>query len=1007
MAQPPHLDLTHYDAALFDLDGVLTATAALHAECWKRAFDGLFAEHAQEPFDLERDYVAHVDGKPRRDGARDLLRARGLDAGDEQVGVVADRKQALVERALAAGGVEAYPGSLRWVRHLREAGVRTAVVSSSTNAHDVLRAAGIDGLFEVVVDGGVLEALELNGKPAPDGFLEAAARLGVSPARAVVVEDALAGVTAGAAGAFGLVVGVARTAESADLRRAGANIVVADLEELIPVEPPWQIVERCLDPERMAAQESVFAVGNGYLGIRGAPEEGAPSHDPGVILNGLHETWPILYPEDAHGLARVGQTIVNATDGSIIRLFIDDEPLDLSGAGLTRFERVLDLSTGVLSREVEWETPRGGRVLIRSRRLASLEDRHLGAMDYEVVALDEHVRIAICSELVTHAPGETADDPRRGKGFAEKVLVPVTACADGARAVLQLATRSSGLHMACGMEHHVDSASAVTVETTAEGDGARVVVLAELEPGASLRLSKFVAYHWAAQAPAGDLAARVDRTLDRARGQGYGAIEEQHRRHVAAFWRRSDIELSGAPDLQRSVRFNLFQLLQATARSEGLGVPAKGVTGRGYEGHYFWDTEIYVVPFLVHTDPRRAKQVLSFRCGMLDAARERARQVGHAGALYPWRTITGQEASAWYAAGTAQYHINADIAYALRHYTWVTGDLGFVLDQGAEVMIETARLWMDLGFFSDRRDGRFCINGVTGPDEYTSVVDNNAYTNLMAKENLEGAVRVLDWLAGQDPQAHAALMRSTALTVAEIASWRRAAEHMYVPRHEQLGIVLQDEHFLDRERWDFAGTPAEKHPLLLHYHPLELYRHQVIKQTDVVLATYLVEHNFSEEETRRTFDYYDPLTTGDSTLSACVQSVIASAVGYAEPALRYFKDACAVDLLDTHGNTADGIHVASCGGTWLALVAGFGGLRDFDGELRFQPRLPSEWERLRFRVQARGQLVEVDMTQEATTYRLLEGRGILVRHFGDVVRLTPATPVRRPTAPLQVLPRAA
>ena len=232
---------------------------------------------------------------------------------------------------------------------------------------------------------------------------------------------------------------------------------------------------------------------------------------------------------------------------------------------------------------------------------------------------------------------------------------------------------------------------------------------------------------------------------------------------------------------------------------------------------------------------------------------------------------------------------------------------------------------------------------------------------------------------------------------------------MYVPRHEQLGIVLQDEHFLERERWDFEGTPAEKHPLLLHYHPLELYRHQVIKQTDVVLATYLVEHNFSEEETRRTFDYYDPLTTGDSTLSACVQSVVASAVGYAEPALRYFKDACAVDLLDTHGNTADGIHIASCGGTWLALVAGFGGLRDFDGELRFHPRLPSEWERLRFRVQARGQLVEVDMTHEATTYRLLEGRGILVRHFGDVVRLTPSTPVRRPAAPAigQDLPRAA
>jgi alpha,alpha-trehalose phosphorylase len=208
--------------------------------------------------------------------------------------------------------------------------------------------------------------------------------------------------------------------------------------------------------------------------------------------------------------------------------------------------------------------------------------------------------------------------------------------------------------------------------------------------------------------------------------------------------------------------------------------------------------------------------------------------------------------------------------------------------------------------------------------------------------------------------------------------------------------VLQDDRFLDRERWDFEGTPAEKHPLLLHFHPLELYRHQVIKQTDVVLATYLLDRSFSDEEIRRTFDYYDPLTTGDSTLSACVQSIVASTAGRPEAALRYFLDACAVDLLDSHGNTADGLHVASCGGTWLALVAGFGGLRDFDGELRFHPRLPDGWERLRFRVEVRGQLLEVDMTPATTTYRLLEGTGILIRHFEEEIRMKPDRPAARP-----------
>jgi alpha,alpha-trehalose phosphorylase len=292
--------------------------------------------------------------------------------------------------------------------------------------------------------------------------------------------------------------------------------------------------------------------------------------------------------------------------------------------------------------------------------------------------------------------------------------------------------------------------------------------------------------------------------------------------------------------------------MQATARGEGHGVPAKGVTGRGYEGHYFWDTEVYVVPFLAHTNPQWAKQVLEFRVGMLDAARRRAREVGHAGALYPWRTISGEEASAWYAAGTAQYHINADIAYAMHQYNRVTGDLGFMLEQGAEVLVETARFWMELGFFDDRRDGRFSIMGVTGPDEYTTVVDNNAYTNLMAKENLEIAVRITEWLAGADPKAYDELIAATGLTCAEVEDWRRAAELMYVPRHEELGIVLQDERFLERKRWDFEATPPENYPLLLNYHPLVLYRHQVIKQTDVVLATYLVGHHFTEEEKRST-----------------------------------------------------------------------------------------------------------------------------------------------------------
>jgi alpha,alpha-trehalose phosphorylase len=760
-------------------------------------------------------------------------------------------------------------------------------------------------------------------------------------------------------------------------------------ERFVVDDEGWRIAEERFRPEFAPALESVFAVANGYLGVRGTPEEGAPAHETGLALNGFHETWPIVYPEDAYGLARTGQTIVQAPDSSVIRLFVDDEPFELSTARLLRFERTLDMRTAVLSRELEFETARGTRMLVRSRRLASLEHRHLVAFDYEVVALDGPAEIAIRSELTIEEAEVASDDPRRAKAFGEKPLVPVAAGASERRALLQLATRNSGLQLATGIDHRVHSDAGVVVEASAEGDHAAVMLLADLEAGQALHLSKFAAYHWADASQQSRLAGRVHRTLDRALGDGFDAIEAAQRRDVGEFWRRSDIEVEGAPEVQLAVRFNLFQLMQATARGEGLGVPAKGVTGRGYEGHYFWDTEVYVVPFLAHTSPQWAKEVLEFRVGMLDAARRRAREVGHAGALYPWRTISGEEASAWYAAGTAQYHINADIAYAMHQYNRVTGDLGFMLEQGAEVLVETARFWMELGFFDERRDGRFSIMGVTGPDEYTTVVDNNAYTNLMAKENLEIATRITEWLQGADPKAYRALVASTGLTEREVEDWRRAAELMFVPRHEELGIVLQDERFLERKRWDFAATPPENYPLLLNYHPLELYRHQVIKQTDVVLATYLVGHHFTEEEKRRTFDYYDALTTGDSSLSAAIQSVMASEVGYADEARRYFLDALAVDLLDSHGNTADGIHVASAGGTWLALIAGFAGLRDSDGEVHFNPRLPEDWSRMRFRVQVRGQLIEVDMTPEGTTYTLLEGRGLLIYEGDDEIRLLP------------------
>jgi alpha,alpha-trehalose phosphorylase len=768
--------------------------------------------------------------------------------------------------------------------------------------------------------------------------------------------------------------------------------------DIYPVDP-WRLVERRFYAPHLPQTEALFSTSNGYLGIRATPEEGTPVHEAGTYLNGFYETWPIVYGEEAYGFAKTGQTMLNVPDGTHLKLYVDDEPFDLDSAHLLSFERVLDFRAGTLDRTIHFETAGGKRIALSSRRLVSLENRHLACILYEVTPLEGHASLVIASELIV--PGERKTDhdgdPRRSAGPDGAPLVPTDHRARERRVLLNLETRSSALRMACGIDHAVEADCPVEIEEAdCLEDRGRVVFLAEAARGARVRIAKFIAYHHSPRADAGELRFRTNRTLDRARRCGAEQVFADHAGRVARFWEDSDVEVEGEPEVQQALRFNLFQILQASGRVEGFGVPAKGLTGLGYEGHYFWDTEIYLLPFLTYTRPDVARSLLGHRYRQLDAARERARQVGQSGALFPWRTINGEEASAYYAAGTAQYHIDADIVYAADRYVALSGDVEYLGHAFAELAVETARLWADLGFYSERRGGSFCINGVTGPDEYNTVVNNNAFTNLMARENLRIAVREVETLREKAPEALAELIHITGLELSELDDWRRAADAMYVPYDEKAGVHLQDDDFLDREPWDFAGTPQEAYPLLLHYHPLVIYRHQVIKQADLVLATFLVGDYFTPEDRRRIFDHYDPLTTGDSSLSVCIQCIMASEFGYHEKAYRYFADAVAMDLGDIGGNVKDGLHVASLGGTWMAIVYGFAGLRDHGGRLRFRPRLPEDWERLRFRLRVCGQKLEVDLGRDRVDYRLVEGRRLVLQHAGREIEVTSEAPVSVP-----------
>lgn len=766
----------------------------------------------------------------------------------------------------------------------------------------------------------------------------------------------------------------------------------------------WNVVEKRFHPEFLAQMETILALSNGYLGMRGCHEEGGPSAENSTLINGFYATWPIVYGEQAYGFAETGQTIVNQTDTKIIKLFVDDEPFWLPNATLLAFDRRLNMKAGTLDREILWETPRNKQVLIRSRRLISFTSRHVAAISYCVTVLNADAFVAISSEMATHAPSAPADltDPRQTRAFAGRVLYPQTSHSKDHRIVLCHATEKSHLMVACGTDHLLETTCPFASKVVHDDDFGQVRFTLEARSGSPIQLTKFMAYHTSRRVSADELCGRVELTMDRAITQGFAHLLVEQERYMDDFWRRSDVRVRHVGEerigrttveIQQAIRFNLFHILQAAARAEHTGVPAKGLTGQAYEGHYFWDTEIYLLPFLIYTSPAIARRLLMFRYRMLPQARSRARVLGHRGAIFPWRTINGEEASSYYAAGTAQYHINADIMYALRKYVLATGDEAFLWDYGAEMLVETARLWYDLGFYSAAKGGRFCINAVTGPDEYNTVVNNNAFTNLMARENLRYAARTIIALRAANSEAYDTLVGKTGLAQSEVDEWTRAADLMYVPSDEHRQIIPQDDSFLDREPWDFAGTPNDKYPLLLFYHPLNIYRKQVIKQADVILAMFLLGNMFSIEEKKRNFYFYDPLTTGDSSLSSCVEAIVAAQVGDAEKAIRYGMAALLMDLADVGGNVKDGCHIASMGGTWMMLTYGLGGMRDDEGKLSFWPRrAPQDGVILRFPVTYRDQVLDVEIARERVEYTLRAGEAVTIHHETEALRLTRESP---------------
>ena len=752
-----------------------------------------------------------------------------------------------------------------------------------------------------------------------------------------------------------------------------------------PVEP-WSLRETELDLNVIDQAGSLFTLANGHIGLRGNLDEGEPSGLPGTYLNGFYEQRSLPYAEAGYGYPEAGQTAVNVTNGKVIRLLVDDEPFDMRLGELRSHERTLDFRAGVLRRRAEWVSPTGQPVRVTSVRLVSLVQRAVAAVLYEVEPLDAPARLVVQSELVANEPMPGAGhDPRAAADLAATLRSEEHSDHD-ARAVLVHATQRSALRLSAAMDHIVTGPPGTETAIESSADLGRLTITADAAPGQGLQVVKLLAYGWSSRRSTAALRDQVVGALALARHTGWEGLLDAQRKYLDDFWERADVELVGDAGLQQALRFALFHTLQAGARGERRAIAAKGLTGTGYDGHTFWDTETFVLPVLTYTAPHAARDALRWRHTTLGLARDRAKLLGLKGAAFPWRTIDGQECSGYWPAGTAGFHIGADIADAVGRYQAAADDEAFERETGLELLVETARLWCSLGHHDSR--GRFRIDGVTGPDEYSAVTDNNVYTNLMAQRNLR--------LAADTVQRHPDVAAKLGLEPEETAAWRDAARAILIPFDERLGVHPQAEGFTEHQPWDFKHTAPGQYPLLSHFPYFDLYRKQVVKQADLVLAMHLRGDAFTAQEKARNFAYYEALTVRDSSLSACTQAVIAAEVGHLELAYDYFAEAALIDLDNLEHNTRDGLHIASLAGTWIVAVAGFGGMRDHDGVLSFNPRLPERLTRLAFGMCFRDRRLRVEVTHEQARYSLLEGSPLDLTHHDRAINVTTGRPVTCP-----------
>lgn len=1019
-----------FAAVIFDMDGVVTDTAGLHAAAWKSLFDTVLAhmDGAGTPFDAEADYHTYIDGRSREDGVRAFLASRGIHLpdgsvddppGTPTVSGLAARKQQLFTDQIAAHGVTAYPSTVALLHRLRDSAIAAALVTASRNSATILSAAGVADMFAAVVDGSDAIRLGLSGKPAPDMFTEAARRLRVPPEQAVVIEDADAGVRAGVAGGFGRVIGIDRGGNAARLRAAGADLVVADLAGLDVTASvidtrvwcggadleagPWQLVYIGSDTGSEGLRETLCTLGNGYWATRGAAAHTSADgiHYPGTYFAGVYNR----LDSTIAGTVASDESMINAPNWLPLRLSHGDgTPIDADSGTVQDYRQELDLRRGVLTRGFVHRDDTGRATRITERRLVSQAAQHVAALQTTIEALNWSAKLHVRCELDADVTNSGVADYA---GLDGRHLVPAGAAeVDAQTVLLETVTSRSGIRIAMTARTRVHAGGVpVTGPARVCGDGVlRIGHDLELDVavGTPVAVEKVVAVATSRDRAISTPAEAAG--LHLAQAGAFADLLAAHEQAWARLWDDFAVSVAAGSQAALAVNLHTFHVLQTVAGAGpdlDAGIGARGLHGEGYRGHVFWD-EMFVYPMLTLRRPHLTRDLLAYRYRRLNAARAAARAAGVRGAMFPWQSASdGREqtptrlfnplSGTWLADNShRQRHVGLAIGYSVIQYHQATGDLGFLADIGGELLVEICRVFAGLATYH-RGDGRYHIDAVMGPDEFHdgypgqagSGVHDNAYTNIMTAWLLHRTLRLLDVVDRHDCGR---LREKLHVTSAETDRWDRVSRRLAVPFHAD-GIISQFHGYEQLPEFDWNAVRTRyanigRLDLILAAEGDSPNNYRLSKQADVLMLFYLLSaeelrdtlnrlgYELSAKAIRATVDFYTARTSHGSTLSRAVHAWV-NARADRHRAWSLFTEALQADLADTQGGTTrEGVHLGAMAGTVDLVLRCFAGIETRDDVLWIHPILPPELARAAFVIVYQGQQVNIELTARWVRLRL-------------------------------------